>query len=134
MGGRPVPIGGGRKTCPRGSAPSDSQSATTPSADRDTYGRRCALDAGRLPLVSPAGGCRPMTPGHPAPPTRNGKLLRWVEEVAALTQPDAIHWCDGSQAEYDGMFERMLAAGTAVRLDADTRPNSYLVLSDPADV
>jgi phosphoenolpyruvate carboxykinase (GTP) len=57
-----------------------------------------------------------------------------VEEVAALTQPDAIHWCDGSEAEYDRMFEQMLASGTAQRLDPEQRPNSYLVLSDPADV
>jgi len=71
----------------------------------------------------------------PAPaPTRNRKLLRWVEEVAALTQPDAIHWCDGSEAEYERMFEQMLASGTAVRLDPAKRPGSYLVLSDPADV
>jgi phosphoenolpyruvate carboxykinase (GTP) len=68
------------------------------------------------------------------PPTRNAKLLAWVERVAALTQPDAIHWCDGSQAEYDRMFERMLASGTAQRLNPTKRPNSYLVLSDPADV
>jgi phosphoenolpyruvate carboxykinase (GTP) len=67
-------------------------------------------------------------------PTKNAKLLRWVEEVAALTQPDAIHWCDGSRAEYDRMFERMLASGTAQRLDPEKRPGSYLVLSDPADV
>jgi phosphoenolpyruvate carboxykinase (GTP) len=67
-------------------------------------------------------------------PTRNAKLLAWVEEVAALTQPDAIHWCDGSQAEYDRMFELMLASGTAQRLNPAKRPNSYLVLSDPADV
>jgi phosphoenolpyruvate carboxykinase (GTP) len=67
-------------------------------------------------------------------PTRNQKLLAWVEEIAALTQPDAIHWCDGSEAEYDRMFELMLASGTAQRLDPKKRPNSYLVLSDPADV
>ncbi len=67
-------------------------------------------------------------------PTRNRKLLRWVEEVAALTQPRAVHWCDGSQSEYDLMFERMLASGTAVRLDPNKRPGSYLVSSDPADV
>jgi phosphoenolpyruvate carboxykinase (GTP) len=65
---------------------------------------------------------------------RHAKLLAWVEEVAALTRPDAIHWCDGSQAEYDRMFELMLASGTAVRLDPERRPGSYLVLSDPADV
>jgi len=67
-------------------------------------------------------------------PTRHPKLRAWVEEVAALTQPDAIHWCDGSQGEYDRMFELMLASGTATRLDPDRRPGSYLVLSDPADV
>ena len=67
-------------------------------------------------------------------PTRHAKLLAWVEQIAALTQPDAIHWCDGSQAEYDRMFERMLASGTAQKLNAAKRPNSYLVLSDPADV
>ena len=67
-------------------------------------------------------------------PTRNAKLLAWVEQVAALTQPDAIHWCDGSQAEYDRMFELMLASGTAQKLNEQKRPNSYLVLSDPADV
>jgi phosphoenolpyruvate carboxykinase (GTP) len=67
-------------------------------------------------------------------PTTHPKLLAWVEEVAALTQPDAIHWCDGSEVEYDRMFERMLASGTAQRLDPEQRPNSYLVLSDPADV
>jgi phosphoenolpyruvate carboxykinase (GTP) len=67
-------------------------------------------------------------------PTRNAKLHRFVEEVAALTTPDAIHWCDGSQAEYDRMFELMLATGTAQRLDPAKRPGSYLVLSDPADV
>jgi phosphoenolpyruvate carboxykinase (GTP) len=65
-------------------------------------------------------------------PTRNAKLLAWVEEVAALTRPDAVHWCDGSQAEYDRMFQLMLAGGTAQRLPR--RPGSYLVLSDPADV
>ena len=65
-------------------------------------------------------------------PTTHQKLLAWVDEVAALTQPDTIHWCDGSQAEYDRMFELMLASGTAQRLEK--RPGSYLVLSDPADV
>ncbi len=67
-------------------------------------------------------------------PTRNARLLAWVDEVAALAQPDQVHWCDGSQAEYDEMFENMLATGTAQRLDESKRPNSYLVLSDPADV
>ena len=64
-------------------------------------------------------------------PIRNARLRAWVEEVASLTQPDDIHWCDGSQAEYDEMFERMLATGTAQRLNPEKRPGSYLVLSDP---
>ena len=68
------------------------------------------------------------------PPTRNARLLTWVEEIAALTRPDRIEWCDGSQAEYDRMFEIMLATGTAERLNDAKRPNSYLVQSDPADV
>ena len=54
--------------------------------------------------------------------------------MARLTEPDQVVWCDGSQEEYDRMFELMLASGTAERLDPARRPNSYLVLSDPADV
>ncbi|MEE3331265.1 MAG: phosphoenolpyruvate carboxykinase (GTP) [Myxococcota bacterium] len=67
-------------------------------------------------------------------PTKNAKLLAWVDEVAALTQPDSIRWCDGSEAEYDEMFQLLVDAGTAQRLNEDKRKNSYLVLSDPADV
>ncbi len=66
--------------------------------------------------------------------TSNAKLQAWVDEMAALCEPDAIRWCDGSQAEYDEMFELLVAAGTAERLDEKHRPNSYLVRSDPADV
>jgi len=67
------------------------------------------------------------------PETNNRKLAEWVEEVAALCEPDAIHWCDGSRAEYDRMWEQMVASGAAVRLNPSKRPNSYLVRSDPAD-
>jgi phosphoenolpyruvate carboxykinase (GTP) len=67
-------------------------------------------------------------------PTRNQALLRWVEETRALCQPEAVHWCDGSQQEYDAMIQRMLDAGTLRRLDPATRPNSYLAWSDPGDV
>ena len=66
--------------------------------------------------------------------TTNAKLRAWVDEMRALCQPDAVHWCDGSQAEYDEMFRLMLASGTAERLDAQRRPGSFLVRSDPADV
>ncbi len=66
--------------------------------------------------------------------TKNRALQKWVEEVEALCRPDRVHWCDGSQAEYDAMLRTLVASGTARPLDAAKRPNSFLVLSDPADV
>ncbi len=62
------------------------------------------------------------------------RLNDWVEEIAALTQPDDIRWCDGSDEEYDQLAQTLIAAGTFERLSDDKRPNSYLALSDPADV
>ncbi|HEX2372024.1 MAG TPA: phosphoenolpyruvate carboxykinase (GTP) [Solirubrobacterales bacterium] len=67
-------------------------------------------------------------------PTRNRKLISWVEEVAELTQPDAIHWCDGSAEEYDRLCRELVEAGTFERLSDAKRPNSYLARSDPDDV
>jgi phosphoenolpyruvate carboxykinase (GTP) len=76
---------------------------------------------------------------HTAPPTHQAttdheRLLAWVEEVAALTQPDDIHWCDGSAEEYDQLATKLIEAGTFEKLSDAKRPNSYLALSDPADV
>ena len=67
-------------------------------------------------------------------PTTHAKLLSWVEEIASLTQPDSIHWCDGSAEEYDALAQTLIGAGTFERLSDAKRPNSYLALSDPADV
>jgi phosphoenolpyruvate carboxykinase (GTP) len=67
-------------------------------------------------------------------PTTHAKLLDWVGEIAELTQPDAIHWCDGSAEEYDELAQRLIEAGTFERLSDAKRPNSYLALSDPGDV
>ena len=67
-------------------------------------------------------------------PTTHAKLLDWVGEIADLTQPEAVHWCDGSAEEYDSLAQALIEAGTFERLSDAKRPNSYLALSDPADV
>ncbi|MEF2147408.1 phosphoenolpyruvate carboxykinase (GTP) [Aquilutibacter rugosus] len=67
-------------------------------------------------------------------PTTLDSLRQWVEQVAALTQPDAVQWCDGSEAEYEVLISRMLADGTMQKLNEATHPGSYLHRSDPDDV
>ena len=62
----------------------------------------------------------------------NEKLLLWVDEVAALTQPDEIYWCDGSEEEWEHITSALVEAGTFVRLDK--KPNSFWCASDPSDV
>jgi phosphoenolpyruvate carboxykinase (GTP) len=69
-----------------------------------------------------------------APPTSNQRLLRWVEDVAELCRPEAVHWCDGSDEEFDLLCKQLVQAGTFVELDADRRPGSYWAASDPSDV
>jgi len=67
-------------------------------------------------------------------PTNHARLLAWVEEVAQLTRPDSIHWCDGSAEEYESLAQGLVDSGTFTKLSEAKRPNSYLASSDPDDV
>jgi phosphoenolpyruvate carboxykinase (GTP) len=73
-------------------------------------------------------------PGFADAPTKNKRLLAWVQEVAELTTPDRIEWCDGSDAEWDRLTKELVASGTLTPLNAEKRPNSFLARSHPSDV
>jgi phosphoenolpyruvate carboxykinase (GTP) len=68
------------------------------------------------------------------PPTTHAALIAWVSEIADLTQPGAVVWCDGSDAEWSRLTEELTAKGTLKRLNPDKRPNSFHAASDPSDV
>ena len=83
-------------------------------------------------------GRKPVTtdsiPGLYPAPTRHQRLIEWVADVAALTKPDRVHWCDGSEAEWRALTDELVAAGTLKRLNPAKRPNSFYAASDPKDV
>jgi phosphoenolpyruvate carboxykinase (GTP) len=72
--------------------------------------------------------------GLSAAPTKHAKLLAWVREVAELTTPEAVVWCDGSQSEWERLTGELVATGALVRLDPVKRPNSFWARTDPSDV
>ncbi len=67
-------------------------------------------------------------------PTTNAALLAWVDEIAALCEPDAVHWFDGSDSERELLVKELVEAGTFTALDSTKRPNSFWARSDPNDV
>ncbi len=73
-------------------------------------------------------------PGLDQAPTKHAGLVAWVKEIAALTKPDRVHWCDGSDAEWEALTTRLVEAGTLKRLNPAKRPNSFYAASDPRDV
>ncbi len=74
------------------------------------------------------------TPGFADAPTKNKRLLAWVQEVAELTTPDRIEWCDGSDEEWNRLTQELVASGTLTPLNSEKRPNSFLARSHPSDV
>jgi phosphoenolpyruvate carboxykinase (GTP) len=73
-------------------------------------------------------------PGFSEAPTKNKRLLAWVQEVAELTTPDRIEWCDGSEEEWHRLTTKLVESGTLIPLNAEKRPNSFLARSHPSDV
>src|SRR6266566_8032515 len=73
-------------------------------------------------------------PGLGQAPTRHGGLIAWVAEIAALTRPAAVRWCDGSQREWQELTRLLVEQGTLARLNRELRPDSFAASSDPSDV
>src|SRR6202007_3481414 len=77
---------------------------------------------------------QPTGPGFEPAPTKNQKLIEWVREVAALSQPARVVWCDGSEDEWNRLTDELVDAGTLKRLNPAKRPNSFYAAADPRDV
>src|SRR3954453_16125567 len=92
----------------------------------------CIVSLGRA--VSASTNLRMKTRNTALPLSRNKHLLRWVEKMAELTKPAAIHWVDGSEKENKALCAQMVASGTFIKLNQDLWPGCYYARSDPSDV
>src|SRR4051812_46747871 len=111
------------------------------SAPSPTWARRGSRDLRRFSRVLPPSRRSTSTCGSQSrsevsmsSTSRNQRLHAWVDEWAAILQPDSIYWCDGTAEEYDRLAAELVAAGTFIKLDEAKRPNSYWAHSDPGDV
>jgi phosphoenolpyruvate carboxykinase (GTP) len=75
-----------------------------------------------------------VAPGIDPAPTKHTGLVAWVREIASLTKPDSVYWCDGSDEEWGALTREMVASGTLKALNPAKRPNSFYAASDPRDV
>ncbi|MBC7792763.1 MAG: phosphoenolpyruvate carboxykinase (GTP) [Clostridia bacterium] len=75
-----------------------------------------------------------VVPGLEPAPSKHTKLAAWVGSIAALTKPERVHWCDGTEGEFDALMKTLIEAGTVRHLNPQKRPHSFYALSDPRDV
>lgn len=101
-----------------------------PFESNDTTDNMNQSSSDENPTVAPS--CR--YPLHSEPPTENKDVIRWVDRISRLLEPDRVHWVDGSEDEATALFDMMVERGDCVRLDPEKRPNSFLFRSDPRDV
>jgi phosphoenolpyruvate carboxykinase (GTP) len=91
-------------------------------------------DSKLLQSLATGGPARKPILGLDAAPTRHAALISWVRAIAALTEPEKVHWCDGSDEEWSDLTDALVRAGTLKRLNPAKRPNSFYAVSDPTDV